>query len=649
MKRNSVLLAAASLLCLPSCQNVVNSEFNPSFEDDDESLLESEESAKAAITVEDFSDHYYVGETFSKVFKGSLSYESDGKSKDITQKKSSYSYRLKDNKGKEISADEPFKEAGEYTFQVYLNKKQEDTSSEIKINVKPSPTNVLNERAKIPEGFNYDDFEASCLSNLSFPSTGEINALVIPVEVSDYPFENAGYGNDYLSKINALFNGNGESDTGYWESISSYYQKSSMGALKINFEVADVYECGYDSNAFLGSGESAAFAMANLAVGHYKEVNGASSTQKFDNDKDGYIDGLWMVYSAPNYSSGAYGDAAGQKVFWAFCADDGSMNPDLGSPTAHSFGWASIDFALEGTEAPAVDAHTFIHETGHLLALPDYYSYDFTGANASGAQGGLAMMDLNIGDQDSFSKFSLGWSKPYYPTQDCIIELKPNTTSGDCIVLCDSWNGTAFDEYLLLDLVSPIGLNELDSSTAYYGRPPYYTEPGIRMYHVDARLGEMKYISTNDGLLGYEEGVNFIKSNGRDDYYASDERVKEILAKGSLPRMDKDGRKPFNERNSGFMVINANSGSRVAINESLYVNNRLLTLVGADGKHCEIDNAAASNSSLFHAGDSWTNNPNYIRFFSGEGDQFNNGDSFSYVFSVLSCDANSAKIQIRKI
>ena len=96
----------------------------------------------------------------------------------------------------------------------------------------------------------------------------------------------------------------------------------------------------------------------------------------------------------------------------------------------------------------------------------------------------INMMDLNIGDQDSFSKMALGWVTPYVVTDSCTVTIKPNESSGDCIVLADHWNGTAFDEYLVLDLQTPTGVNESDASASYNTRPMYYSYPGIRMLHV---------------------------------------------------------------------------------------------------------------------------------------------------------------------
>ena len=50
-----------------------------------------------------------------------------------------------------------------------------------------------------------------------------------------------------------------------------------------------------------------------------------------------------------------------------------------------------------------VDAHTYIHEMGHMLGLPDYYDYSFK----SSPTGMYDMQDNNVGDHNPFSKMHL--------------------------------------------------------------------------------------------------------------------------------------------------------------------------------------------------------------------------------------------------
>src|SRR5574344_831383 len=177
---------------------------------------------------------------------------------------------------------------------------------------------------------------------------------------------------------------------------------------------------------------------------------------------------------------------------------------------------------FEGYGSNKLDAHTFIHESGHMMGLDDYYDY---GRDADGdgeadyvasPMGGIDMMDLNIVDHNAFSKFSLGWVKPYVVTGNegsLSLTLKPSATNSDsnCVIFPtgDGWNGSAFDEYIMMEYYTPTGLNESDATVAYSTRPKAMTQSGVRIYHVDARMIKEVYNSVTKKLSdgGFTDGV----------------------------------------------------------------------------------------------------------------------------------------------
>jgi len=602
--------------------------------------------------------NYTVGETFNSIFDVTVTmHYSDGSTRDVSAKPAYFKLSITDSSGAAVDTSLPFATAGTYKLKATYRSNASIVSDPVTLTVNPALTNAVTTKTSATKAFDYVDVENSTISNLSFPSHSDtaINTLVIPLEMKDYPFANSQHGANFLTALDHIFNGNGEADTGYWESVSSYYRKSSLGKLNFNFEIAPIFSWGKTSQEAndLTTGANASYysscELVEEAIANYKKVNGNDSTKKFDNDKDGYIDGLWVVYSAPDYAhSSTIGKYSNKDLFWAFCTDKQTNQPDLESPTLHSFGWASEDFMNEGVIAPKVDAHTFIHETGHLLSLTDYYSYDISSSTSSGCEGGLAMMDLNIGDQDSFSKMVLGWADPYVVTEDCVITINPNESSGDCILLADNWNGTPFDEYMLFDLQTPTGLNAADSTASYSSRPLYFNKPGVRAYHVDARIGELKHIYPNELSGVSTEGTYWVSEDTQSDYYLLDDQVKALAAAGSLPRISTDKTVDVNKRQSGYKVINGNCASRAELSEKPYTDNRLLTIVTRDSVNCETDLKFASADSLFQKGDSWDLTRKGSKYFTTVPGKFNNGDKLSWIVTVLDCTADSATLQFRK-
>ena len=316
------------------------------------------------------------------------------------------------------------------------------------------------------------------------PSVGAQVLLVIPVTVRGYEINATA---ETKSDLTKTFSGPA-GETG-WESVQSFYSASSYGKLSLSAFVTDWYDCGFTASEI-----SDMASYLNPLQGIRTILFGAASWFKetypddvasFDKDQDGFLDAIWLVYSAPDFTSEASLTDETQ-TFWALSSGT-EVQSNLSSPSANNFSWASFDFMYRGYGKAKLDAHTYIHETGHLLGLDDYYDYD----RKCAPMGGVDMMDRNIIDHSAYSKFALGWSSPFYADHPGTLTLRPSVESGDCVLFPtgDGWNGSAFDEYIMMELYSPTGLNEADSLTPCQGvYPSSYTKLGLRIYHVDSRL-----------------------------------------------------------------------------------------------------------------------------------------------------------------
>ena len=314
------------------------------------------------------------------------------------------------------------------------------------------------------------------------------NVLVVPVEFSDVTFDDA-YGVEngeerIKSELEIAFNGTAE-ETNYWESVTSYFEKSSFGNLNFNFDVTDVVSLDVSTDDVLER-RTDVVTIVSDAFESMKSSNSELDFTKYDYDSDGLMDGIWFIYSAPDYvTDPSYYDYASS--FWAYVTCFLNPEANIESPNLCTYGWASYDFMYRKGE-DRIDAHTFIHETGHLLGLNDYYDY----SNTRSPLGLYDMQDCNVGDHNVWTKTALGWIDPIIiDTSENIpakIHLNPRENGG-AIFITNDYSGSVFDEYLVLELYTPNGLNELDSTTAYdsyYGRMPQ--ESGVKLYHVDARL-----------------------------------------------------------------------------------------------------------------------------------------------------------------
>ena len=339
------------------------------------------------------------------------------------------------------------------------------------------------------------------------PTEGDVNFLVIPVWFNDSSsYISESHRENVREDLNKAYFGS-PSDTG-WQSVSSYYKEESGNALNIGGTVSDWYELDVSVDAYGNDDNqgSATAALARNATNWYFS-NHEDERSNYDSDGDGYLDGVIIIYGAPDRYSNGVGQAyqINHPNLWAYCAwtnDSASTT----TPAVNPFFWASYDFMYgSGTAVSrtnhvhykgntfycSLDTHTYIHEAGHLFGLEDYYDY----SHQYSSVGGFTMQDNNVGGHDPFSVMSLGWANPYVPTESCKIKINTFQSSKDLILLSPSFNSanSVFDEYILIELYSPDGLNAFDTAHRYspYGEglyPQGFNGVGIRIWHVDARL-----------------------------------------------------------------------------------------------------------------------------------------------------------------
>jgi M6 family metalloprotease-like protein len=326
------------------------------------------------------------------------------------------------------------------------------------------------------------------------PSTGDVNLLVIPILIPGYETINtfdAKTDNDKVIKdIDTAFFGKTE-ETGY-ESVSSFYYKSSYGKLNLQGTVTDWFDPTKYASGITNAASitlSRTYELVNEALTWATKYQNINLTD-YDNDSDGYVDGVWFVYSAPDYSKN--GPHTDDLNYWAYTSwTNQTTAGNTKKPVANLFGWASYDFMYESYGYSSLDSHTFIHETGHFLGLTDYYS-DSGSYNPIGK---VDMMDSNIIDHNSYSKMLLGWSKPYIVLNgETTIDLYTMENENSFIVIpADDFEITngefdPFGEYILIELYSNDGLNYKDSKVKLSSdRPLAMNSTGVRIYHIDSR------------------------------------------------------------------------------------------------------------------------------------------------------------------
>lgn len=395
------------------------------------------------------------------------------------------------------------------------------------------------------------------------PSIGSPKFLVVPVIFKDYQ-------NDikdeeiynFTSNLNKAFFGNAN-DTSY-ESVNSYYKKASYGKLDIKGEVSDVfytketlkYYIDYSQKAtsegiLAYASNSSDLILKDIYSYFFDSTNPIYNVEDYDLDKDGYIDSVYMIYYFPqsldyNGEYPSYFDKTiqysdknkflGSFVYWYRAELENETS--LSSYCWSSYFYSTLPSYKNNVENyNKVDPHVYIHETGHLLGLDDYYGLTKDGKDINPV-GKNTMMDQNILDLDSLSKYNLGWISPIFidensflKEQEINIELKPLEENNQAIFITKKSNNTPFNEFLVLEYYTPTNLNQKDSENLYlFNNINGINEVGIKIYSVDQRLVQ---ISLNPGN---EQEDKFTYTDSLDFSSSTNRNYKQIAGNNDLSR-----------------------------------------------------------------------------------------------------------------
>lgn len=580
---------------------------------------------------------------------------------------------------KTYNIGDPLLTAGTYTVSATYTKTV--ISNEVSISVTSATLDTTDHFVKTVT--NFDNKDQYTLNNYGgdhvLKSVGDQKILVVPVDFTDKLYSDA-----QTEKIQKAFFG-AAADTS-WQSLSSFYSTSSRGKLSLTGTVTPVYHAKMTSAqaASLTIADSTTDATLTAEYSEYwnmgwyfadkvttwykAQIN--SDLTDYDKDGDGYIDAIWMVYS-PDYSTGKSNGG-----WWAYTHRD-YLNKDKGSLTApvpYNFSWASYKFIEDSDnngrafydDGKNIDAHTLVHETGHLMGLNDYYDTD---GNTSPAAG-MAMMDLNVGDHDPYSKMALNWITPRvidYSSSYFQATLKPFESTGDVLLIhtnstaktptannadcnqpnmTEAWNGMPFDEYLLMIYYTPTGLNEADSkgypewssSPTTYGHGGVFDKPGILVWHVDSRLimTTADHANLPAGQVWMEWTDQLFKSTAS---YKTNKSGQEELSSGSFVNTSLTNTKS----SCYWMTPDSNDGGEGG-------KMRQITLLSSDANNYNLTYAygkrtGVSESNLFLPGSNFGfSKEKFSSFFPGDGTKtskapvFDDGTSLDYNFAVTSVD-----------
>ncbi len=332
------------------------------------------------------------------------------------------------------------------------------------------------------------------------PTKGNVKILAILIEFQDETQTNT------RNYIHSNLFGNGDPARSPYESLATYYNRSSYNQLNLGSgNTLGWYQTSYNRTA-VNQTRAGRENLIKEVLNHFDSLGHDFS--QYDNDGDGVIDYFIVIWAGP--------DNGWANFWWGYQTSFSDPAYRLDSVRLGKYSWQWEARPAGGTFTPLV----VIHETGHALGLPDYYDYD-DAVGPRGGLGGLDMMDANRGDHNCFSKWVLDWLAPVYifsGTQ--ILYLEPSGTSQNCVLIWPPTAPNVFSEYFMVQNRQRVGNDDA----------PRMPGDGMLIWHVDASLNTAgtNYLYDNSFTehkllrLMEADGKEEIKNGGvadADDYY----------------------------------------------------------------------------------------------------------------------------------
>lgn len=378
-----------------------------------------------------------------------------------------------------------------------------------------------------------------------YKSDGTNAMLVIFVSMTDGHIIDRG-------EFENMFSGDYPQDECF-NSIASYFKYASYG--RVDFDFAFRY---YDTGLTCKEAYDKVHREYNdFLIDIFDEIrNGEPDLmRRMDKDGDGMVDSVAFICGED--TSKTVGDGENYYLYGGAMGTE-QRTPDKNVPQIRSF----IKMGYESISSPPVPGfpqngiRVLIHETSHIFGVDDYYDFHPYGEDDSllSTLGCFDMQDSEVGDWNPFSRFACGWTEPYVITDDIdsiTLRIGCSANCSDAVLIPTSkgWNGTPFDEYILIDVLAPFGANGFDWEFISDPRSVIAGDMceygGVRVYHVDERLVEARYdrsinarvfrhVNTYDEILAVMRSDDFGPecelwaanpcSNGWDPYIETDSR-----------------------------------------------------------------------------------------------------------------------------
>lgn len=334
------------------------------------------------------------------------------------------------------------------------------------------------------------------------------------------------------------------------ESVAAYFKCNSYGNVSFDWYFY-YYDSGMSCKEAFDYTQTVGYDLFFDAFAEFQQ-NYQGDLKDWDRNGDGYVDLLYFVTGEDAYKTVGDGD---KYYIYGNASPTLGFFPDPEKPVIHCFSKVTCeDWRVPATPAMQYGGlRVLLHETGHQFGLEDYYDRTpYSDEDTFDTLGEFDMQSFNFSDWNVYSRFACGWLSPYVidgSEDEVTIRLGCSSEVPDAVLIptAAGWNGTAFDEYILIDVLAPYAAAGFDWPMLINEIQMEPDDPrmqgGVRVYHVDGRLARIdtSNMASNRPVTSYEELLKTSKeqyislwdrhynSNGLDPILPGDSRFHHLI------------------------------------------------------------------------------------------------------------------------
>jgi len=219
-----------------------------------------------------------------------------------------------------------------------------------------------------------------------FTPSGEKKLLMILIQFPDLHFTKT------QAEFNGLMNTTGYNDNGAQGSVHDYFLEVSYGQFNLTTDVApSIYTADHDM-AYYGADETigeytnhSPNAPELMAEAVQKANADGVDFSQYDNDGDGEVDGIYVIFAGYSQAAGGPADA-----LWSHAGVVAGSPILVDGVNVTKYSCSNELRGNSGTDMTTIGV--VCHEFGHICGAPDYYDTDY--GSSGGEYQGTSYWDL---------------------------------------------------------------------------------------------------------------------------------------------------------------------------------------------------------------------------------------------------------------